>query len=51
VAVYTPNTFRHFKLALEKKSGVDYRKGSLHAVFTNTSGPSVKLAQDQVFLN
>jgi hypothetical protein len=50
VAVYTPNASRIIKLALDHGAGVDYRKGSLHVVFTDTSGKTEKVAQDQLFL-
>ena len=51
VAVYTPNTVRHFRLVLDRNDAVDYHKGSLHVVFTNLSGPTEKVAQDQIFLH
>jgi hypothetical protein len=50
VAVYTPNATRIIKLALDRNAGVDYHKGALHVVFTETSGKTEKVAQDQLFL-
>lgn len=50
IAVYTPNTTRIVRLALDRSAGVDYRKGALHVVFTDTSGKTEKVAQEQIFL-
>lgn len=50
VAVYTPNATRVIRLALDPRATVDYHKGALHVVFTETSGKTRKVAQQQVFL-
>lgn len=50
VAVYTPNVTRIIKLSLDRNARVDYHKGALHVVFTETSGRTEKVAQEQVFL-
>lgn len=50
LAVYTPNTLRHFRLLLDKNAGIDYQTGALHVVFTDQSGKTVKVAQEQIFL-
>jgi hypothetical protein len=50
VAVYTPTRTRKIRLALDRNSGVDYSKGSLHIVFTETSGKVQKIAQYQLNL-
>jgi hypothetical protein len=51
IALYSPNNFRRFSLALDNKNGIDYRKGSLKIVFANLSGPTVKTTQETVFLH
>jgi hypothetical protein len=50
IAVYTPNARRVIQLTLDRSSAVDYHKGALHVVFTETSGKTEKVAQDQLFL-
>jgi hypothetical protein len=51
LAVYTPNTRRHFRLLLDANSQVDYHKGSLHIVFTDQSSMVIKMAQQQIYLH
>lgn len=51
VAVYTPTDTRKVRLALDQNAGIDYRKGGLHVVFTETSGKVQKVSQQQLFLN
>jgi len=51
VAVYTPTATRKVRLALDQNADVDYRKGALHVVFTETSGKVQKLAQHHFRLN
>jgi hypothetical protein len=51
MAVYTPNTVRHFRLPLQKNHSINYRQGSLHIVYTDLSGPVRKVAQTQIFLH
>ncbi|HEV7621384.1 MAG TPA: hypothetical protein VGO09_06620, partial [Flavisolibacter sp.] len=50
MAVYTPNASRQFILLLNKNTGIDYHKGSLHIVFTDLSGSREKVAQEQIYL-
>jgi P pilus assembly chaperone PapD len=50
VAVYTPNSTRRVRLALDKNAGADFHRGSLHVVFTDISGKTEKVAQRQIFL-
>lgn len=50
LAVYTPVATRSVRLPLDQKAGVDYNKGALHVVFTETSGKSEKVAQKQIYL-
>jgi hypothetical protein len=35
IAVYTPNMVRHFKVDLDKNSGIDYSSGKLRIIFKN----------------
>jgi len=51
MSVYTPNTVRHFHLPLQKNPAVNFKKGSLHIVYTDVSGPVQKVAQQQILLN
>jgi len=51
LAVYTPNTNRYLKVALNKSSGIDYRSGRLHIVYSYPSGKAQRLAQEDVRLN
>lgn len=48
VAVYTPNTARHFKLILNRNS--NYKEGALHIVFKDYAGRVVKFTQQQINL-
>jgi hypothetical protein len=50
VAVYTPNSNRKFKILLDRSNEIDYHKGALHIVFTESSGKVEKVAQGQLFL-
>lgn len=51
LAVYTPNTVRHFRLPLEQKSGINYHSGKLHIIYSDDSPKSMKLAEADVVLN
>jgi len=52
MALYTPNTVRHFNLLLEKKTGVDYRTGKLHITYTTQpDAKSIKIAETELELN
>lgn len=51
LAVYTPNTIRHFKLLLDKTAGVNYNSGKLHLVYSDQSVKSVKLAEEEISLH
>ena len=51
LAVYTPNTNRYVKVALNKGPGIDYRSGRLHIVYSYPSGKAQRLAQEDVRLN
>lgn len=50
VAIYTPNITRRVRVTLDRQTGVDYRKGSLHVFFTETSGKKQQVAQGQIYL-
>lgn len=50
-AIYTPNPFRNFILNLEKKPGIDYKKGKLNIIYTVPSeSKPVVIASSQVDL-
>lgn len=50
-AIYTPNAVRNFVLNLDKKAGIDYKKGKLNIVYTLSSDTKpVVLASSQVDL-
>ncbi|HTF30829.1 MAG TPA: hypothetical protein VK625_18370 [Flavitalea sp.] len=51
LAVYTPNSNRYVKVALNKGPGIDYRSGRLHIVYSYPSGKAQRLAQEDVRLN
>jgi hypothetical protein len=51
MALYTPNTLRHFNLVLDKNAGVDYHKGKLHITYTTQpDAKSVKIAETELLL-
>lgn len=50
MALYTPNSVRHFRFLLDRSQGIDYHQGSLHVVFTDGVGKAQKVAQKQVYL-
>lgn len=52
LAVYSPNTIRHFNLALNRASGINFRSGKLHVVYSpdqNTKG--TVLAEEYINLD
>jgi hypothetical protein len=51
MSLYAPNSVRHFRLPLQKRPDINFKKGSLHIVYTDVSGPVQKVAQQQIFLN
>jgi hypothetical protein len=52
IAIYTPNTTRRFQFALENRTGVNYRSGKLHVVFsTPAEARSAKIAETVVILH
>lgn len=51
LAVYTPNTVRHFQLLLSKNAGVDYGSGKLHVVYSDQSMKAVKMAEGEISLH
>jgi hypothetical protein len=48
VAVYTPNTIRHFTLKMNPN--VNYQEGALHIVFKDYAGRVIKYTQKQINL-
>lgn len=50
VAVYTPLQQRNISLQLNSKSGVNYRKGALHIIYSYQADRVEKLAQRQINL-
>ncbi|MEJ7738947.1 MAG: hypothetical protein WKF97_16095 [Chitinophagaceae bacterium] len=50
LAVYTPNSLRHFNLLLNKVANVDYRSGKLHLVYSDQSVRPVILAEEEIVL-
>lgn len=50
VAVYTPNTKRHFSLLLNNIPGVNFKSGKLHIVYSDQSSKPVKLAEEEISL-
>jgi hypothetical protein len=51
LAVYTPNTIRHFNLPLTKTQGVNLNSGKLHVVYAADQNDKVKLAEEYIDLN
>jgi hypothetical protein len=50
MAVYTPNPIRNFKIALDKKQGVDFASGKIHVSYVDQSPKSLKIAEDELVL-
>jgi hypothetical protein len=50
LAVYTPNTTRRFRLALDKSAKVNYHSGKLRIVYTDQSPKAVMLAEKEIEL-
>jgi hypothetical protein len=50
VGIYTPNASRIARILLDRQTGVNFHKGALHVVFTETSARVQKVAQEQVLL-
>ncbi|MEO5995381.1 MAG: hypothetical protein ABIN89_01700 [Chitinophagaceae bacterium] len=50
LAVYTPNTTRHFQLLLDNKSGIDYSSGKLHVTYSSQIKKIGKLAEEEIVL-
>lgn len=48
ISVYTPNSDRHFRMALEKKSGVSFTGGKLRVTYNDQSLKPVMLAQAEL---
>jgi len=51
LAVYTPNTNRYVRLALNNGLGVDYHSGKLHVTYSYPSGRIQRLAQEEISIN
>ncbi len=51
LSVYTPNDKRNFQLKLDNKQGIDYHSGKLQITYTDQSGKSKKLAEEELILN
>lgn len=51
LAVYTPNTSRNFKLALDNKSSINYRTGKLRLTYTDDTPKHNKIAEQEIALN
>ena len=51
MALYTPNTIRHFNLLLDNKTGVDFRTGKLRVAYTTQpEAKSMKMAETELEL-
>jgi len=51
MALYTPNTVRHFNLILDNKTGVDFHKGKLRIAYTTQpDAKSIKMAETELEL-
>jgi P pilus assembly chaperone PapD len=50
LAVYTPNSKRQVRIALNKDLGVNYHSGHLHVVYSYSAGKVQRLSQEQVVL-
>lgn len=50
LAVYSPNTLRHFNLLLSNMSDIDHRSGKLHLVYADQSARPVILAEEEIEL-
>ena len=51
MALYTPNTVRHFNLLLDNKTGVDFRAGKLRMAYTTHPGViPIKMAETELDL-
>jgi hypothetical protein len=52
IAVYTPNHLRRMRMELDRRPGVDYRKGKLHIVYnTPAEARSIKIAETEMILH
>lgn len=52
MALYTPNTVRHFNLLLDNKAGVDFRTGKLRIAYTTQpDAKSIKMAETELMLS
>jgi hypothetical protein len=51
MALYTPNTIRHFNLLLDNKTGVDFHTGKLRIAYTaQPDAKSIKMAETELEL-
>lgn len=50
LAVYTPNVKRNISMALNKISGIVYKTGKLHIVYSDGSAQPLKIAEDEITL-
>lgn len=50
LAIYSPNTIRHFNLLLSKMAGVDHRSGKLHLIYTDQSPRPIVMAEETIEL-
>lgn len=51
MALYTPNTVRHFNLLLDNKTGADFHKGKLRIAYTTQpDAKSIKMAETELQL-
>ncbi len=50
LAVYTPNVRRNISIALNKISGILYKTGKLHIVYSDGSAQPLKIAEDEITL-
>lgn len=52
LAIYTPNTIRHFHMKLDNKAGINFHKGRLQVIYTTKTDntPASELAQTELEL-
>ena len=50
LAVYTPNALRNCRIALDRRTGVDFNEGKLRIVYSDQSPKATKLAEDEIVL-
>lgn len=50
LAVYTPNTSRYIRMALNKSPGIDYHAGKLNIIYSYPSGKVQRQSQEEIRL-